>query len=513
MNENTDHVLITLQERIDSANAAETENTLMEQCEGASSIVLDAQHLEYISSAGLRIFLRIRKKCPDMRIINVSSQVYEILEMTGFTEMMTVEKAYRVVSIEGCEQIGKGAKGTVYRIDEDNVVKVYNEANALEDIIHEGKMARMALVLGIPTAISYDVVKVGDSYGSVFELLNAKSFAGIMVNEPEKMDWCVKEYTETLKKIHSTVVPTDDLPDMKETVLKMAEFIQPHLPEEAGNKLVKLIQAVPEDNHMIHGDYHTKNIVLQQDEVLIIDMDTLSYGNPIFELGFMFNAFRGFTERDPKVIEEFQGFSAETGKQFWHKVLAAYLETQNEAKIKEVENKAGIIGYTRLLRHFILHNGPQEDIDFRKEKLVQLLQEEDTLCFDKNTLEVDALNENLPVVQAFLEEKLEDVSMKKMMQISLAVEEIFVNIALYAYVSGIGKATMQILRSDADVTILFKDRGVPYNPLLKEDPELHQSAEERDVGGLGIFLTKQNMDDVSYAYEDGQNVLTMMKKL
>ena len=134
----------------------------------------------------------------------------------------------------------------------------------------------------------YDVVKVKDSYGSVFELLNAKSFASIMINEPEKMDWCVKEYTDMLKKNHSTVVPTDELPNMKETVLQFAEFIKPHLPEEAGNKLIQLIQNVPEDNHMIHGDYHTKNIVLMQDEVLIIDMDTLSYGNTIFELGKSF---------------------------------------------------------------------------------------------------------------------------------------------------------------------------------------------------------------------------------
>lgn len=513
MNENTNIVRVTLQGRIDSANAAEAEEAILQKCKDASSVILDAEHLEYISSAGLRILLRIRKRCPDIQIVNVSSEIYDILEMTGFTEMMTVKKAYQVVSIEGCEEIGKGAKGTLYRIDQDNVVKVYNEANALDDIIHERKMARLALVLGIPTAISYDVVKVKDSYGSVFELLNAKSFASIMINEPEKMDWCVKEYTDMLKKIHSTVVPTDELPNMKETVLQFAEFIKPHLPEEAGNKLIQLIQNVPEDNHMIHGDYHTKNIVLMQDEVLIIDMDTLSYGNPIFELGFMFNAFRGFTERDPKVIEEFQGFSAETGKKFWHKVLSAYLETKNETKIQEVENKAKIIGYTRLLRHFIQHSESQEDIDFRKERLIQLLQEVDTLCFDKNTLEVDALNENLPVVQAFLEEKLEDVSVKIMMQISLAVEEIFVNIALYAYVSGQGKATMQIIRSDHDVTIVFKDRGIPYNPTLKEDPDLTQSAEQRDIGGLGIFLTKKNMDEVEYAYEDGQNVLTMKKKL
>ena len=120
--------------------------------------------------------------------------------MTGFTEMMAVEKAYRVVSVEGCEEIGRGAKGTIYRIDQDNVVKVYNNPSALDDIQHEREVAKLALILGLPTAISYDVVRVGDSYGSVFELLNASAFSLILASEPEKMDWCVKEYVALLKK-------------------------------------------------------------------------------------------------------------------------------------------------------------------------------------------------------------------------------------------------------------------------------------------------------------------------
>ena len=166
-------ITIKLEGRIDSGNAAEVENEITEAMKEKepSSVVLDAEDLEYISSAGLRIILRLRKKHPDLKIVNVRSDVFEILEITGFTEMMTVEKAYRKVSIEGCEEIGRGANGSLYRIDSDNVVKIYNNADALDDIQHEREVARLALILGIPTAISYDVVKVGDCYGSVFELL------------------------------------------------------------------------------------------------------------------------------------------------------------------------------------------------------------------------------------------------------------------------------------------------------------------------------------------------------
>ena len=380
---------IKLQGRIDSNNAADLEKEILTQLDGQTdvSVELDASELEYISSAGLRVLLRIRKTYPDMRITGVSSEVYEILDMTGFTEMMPVEKAYRVVSIEGCEEIGRGANGTIYRIDQDNVIKVYNNADALGDIQHEREVAKLALILGIPTAISYDVVKVGESYGSVFELLNANSFSNILATQPEQMDWCVKEYVALLKTIHATEVPEGKLPDMRETALSWARFTRDYLPEAEGEKLVSLVEAVPHNDHMIHGDYHTKNVMLQNDEVLLIDMDTLAVGHPIFELASMFNSFIGYSEYDHETIKSFQGFDFETGSTFWRKSLAAYLGTSCEDKIREVEDKARIIGYTRMIRRSIRRKGMdteagREEIKLWTDELIALLGKTDTLLFD-----------------------------------------------------------------------------------------------------------------------------------
>ena len=515
---------IELRGRIDSNNASQVENGILEQLSGKTGepVVLDAQALEYISSAGLRVILRLKKTFPDVSITNASSEVYDILDMTGFTELMTVEKAYRVVSVEGCEEIGRGAKGTVYRIDQDNVVKVYNDADALEDIQHEREVAKLALILGLPTAISYDVVRVGDSYGSVFELLNARSFSNILATEPEKMDWCVKEYVDLLKKIHATVVPEGKLPDMKETVLTWARFVQDHIPEEAGKKLLALVEAVPHDDHMIHGDYHTKNVELQNDEVLIIDMDTLAVGNPIFELACMHNAFIGFSELDHEIVKDFQGFDFETSSVFWHKTLAAYLGTNCETKIREVENKARVLAYARLIRRSYRRGlvGTEQgraDVANWTEELLSLLEEVDTLTFSANELEVEALAENLSEVQCFVDDRLDgtDCPPKAQMQIAVAVEEIFINIASYAYAPDKGKARVRVEVSGdpVTVTITFVDHGIPYDPLAREDPDIRASAAEREIGGLGIFMTKQIMDDVSYEYSGGQNILTLKKKL
>lgn len=135
----------------------------------------------------------------------------------------------------------------------------------------------------------------------------------------------------------------------------------------------------------------------------------------------------------------------------------------------------------------------------------------------KNEMKIEAAVDNLGPVQAFIEERLEaaDCPMKTQMQIGVAVEEIFVNIAMYAYAPGTGEAIVEVELSDdpAAVTIVFKDRGTPYDPLARLDPDITSSAEDREIGGLGVFMTKKLMDEVLYEYKDGQNILTLKKKL
>ena len=513
--------------RIDSNNVARIEQEVAEKLpkDKTGAVILDAEKLEYISSAGLRMILRIKKAFSDLKIINAGSDVYEILEMTGFTEMMSVEKAYRVVSVEGCEIIGEGANGKVYRIDGDNVVKTYKNADALAEIQHEREVARLALVLGVPTAISYDVVKVGDSYGSVFELLNAKSFAKILASEPERFDWCVSEYVRMLKKIHNIAVPDGKLPRFKDKVLPAIKRTKDLLPPDLGDKLVRLTEAIPESDRMIHGDYHTKNIVLAGDEVLVIDMDTLSVGHPIFDLFRMYSAYIGYAENDPEIVLKFQGYDAATAERFWNESLAAYLGTKDARRVKEVEDKVRCLSYGYLIDWGARHHSSPDLIALWTERLLPLLSRIDSLDFavdlsdsaDRGELDIEASVERLQEVIDFVNARLASVECppKAQMQMELAVEEIFVNIAHYAYAPSKGTATVRVEVSDdpVEVTITFIDRGVPYDPLQKADPDVTLSSEERKIGGLGIFMTKKVMDGVSYEYKDGQNILTLKKTL
>ena len=132
-------------------------------------------------------------------------------------------------------------------------------------------------------------------------------------------------------------------------------------------------------------------------------------------------------------------------------------------------------------------------------------------------LKFDAVIENVPKVVDWVEEQLEtyDCPLKAQMQISVSIDEIFTNIASYAYENGVGQATVRldVLENPTRVQLTFVDGGKPFDPLTREDPDVTLSVEERQIGGLGIFLVKKMMDDVRYEYRNSENILTLTKNL
>jgi len=132
-------------------------------------------------------------------------------------------------------------------------------------------------------------------------------------------------------------------------------------------------------------------------------------------------------------------------------------------------------------------------------------------------LNVDAVKSNIPLVTEFVDLQLEelDCPMKAQMQIDIAIDEIFNNIASYAYNPEVGPAIVrvEVVENPLAVTITFVDNGIPFNPLEKADPDTTLSLEERGIGGLGIFMVKKTMDAITYDYKDGQNILMIKKNI
>ena len=378
---------IDVEGRISSANADEVYQKIKSIADQHQplSLVLNAGKLEYISSAGLRGVLKLKKEFKDLSVIDVSTDVYEIFDMTGFTEIVTIERAYREFDVTGCEIIGEGANGVVYRASPEIIVKVYRDFVALDDIKRERDLSRTAFVLGIPTAIPYDIVKVGNSYGTVFELLNAKSLAEILREDENNLEYVAQESCALMKIIHGSDAP-EQLPMQRDTAMHWVGEVTDYFTAEQHKKLSSLIGNIPETGKIIHGDLHIKNMMSMRGETLLIDMDTLCTGHPIYELAFIFNAYKGFGVADENVVGKFLQISPATAYRLLRRTLSLYLGTEDEAVLDEVEEKASVIGYLRVMRR-VIRLGDESTEEGRKQvaachdKIEKLIEKYDTLTF------------------------------------------------------------------------------------------------------------------------------------
>ena len=336
--------------RIDTTNSAEIESALMAAAADEPAPVLDMAELEYISSAGLRVLMKLlkRKGCR-LKMLNVSDAVYDILETTGFTELFDVSRKMREISVEGCPVIGKGYYGTVYRIDEETIVKVYNFPDSIEMIKNEKKLARTALVAGVPTAISYDIVRVGDGYGSVFELLNAKTLNDMLVEAQDDVDSMTRKYAEFFHLVNSRTVPDGKLRSAKEQFMGYLEVVRRSVDSSLYERLKTLLEEIPEQNNVVHGDAQMKNVMVVDDEPMLVDMDTVCVGHPIFDLQAVYVTYFAFGEDEPENSMNFLGLPASVSHRVWEKFIGYYFDTDDEALIAQYRDKISIVGCIRFM--------------------------------------------------------------------------------------------------------------------------------------------------------------------
>ena len=360
-------ILIDLNDRIDSKNAAETEAWIMGILdEDPDAIpVFDASKLVYISSAGLRILMKFSKKFGEKLLIReVSHEIYDIFDTTGFTSLFDIKKQLRNISVEGCRIIGKGAFGTVYRLDDDTIVKVYKAdlKDALSIIENEKELARKGFIAGIPTAISFDVVRVGDCYGAVFELLNAKTFNDLILEEPENADEIIKRYTYLIRSVHAIEMKPGELPTAKEKYFNRLEVIKDHISADVYSRLHSLLFDLPEDLHIIHGDIQMKNVMLSENEPMLIDMDNLSTGQPIFDLQALYVCYKAFLEDEPDNGLKFLGISKEMCDRIWDGVINEYFSDRSVTERAQIVDKIRVVAYIRFLQMMVISDNKDDEL-------------------------------------------------------------------------------------------------------------------------------------------------------
>ena len=338
---------VNLAGRIDANNAAENESRITSELAASpeSVPVFDAENLEYISSAGLRMLLKFRKKFDrNIDVINVSGEVYDILEVTGFTELLNVRKKLRNISLEGCPVIGEGALSKVYRLDHETIVKVFTHPTAnLERAEADRKTSREVFLHDIPTAIPYDVVKVGERYGLVYEMIDADTVSAAVRKHPERLEELALKMSRLMKKLHTTEFKPGTFPDVRDILHSMI-----HRPYSMGlinaddKALVdELIDSLPSRNTFVHFDYHPKNVMLSNDELVLIDVGDSGLGDPIVDLLASYSHFvtipKFTAEQGLKNHEQSIGLDAKTLGAMWDVIMPDYFGTTDKSALAGYE--------------------------------------------------------------------------------------------------------------------------------------------------------------------------------
>ena len=375
---NEDVLVIFLEGELNSysADAMGEEIDQIIQKNTFKKLILDLEKLRYISSAGLRVLLKLKQQHDDIEVINASLEVYDIFQMTGFTNIMKVQKALRKIDVSHAEVIGEGFFSTVYRLDKDTIVKVFNRTSDPEQIGRELKLAKEAFVLGIPTAISFDIVQAGDKLGVCFEMLDCMSLKTALLTDKKHYEEYLEKYAALLKKINTTECFNPEIPDIKKYYLQKVEKIKSVLEDKYYQKAKKLVEGIPDRKTFVHGDCHFKNIMVQKGDLLLIDMDTLSVGHPIFELAAIYAPYCAFNEDDPGNSDKFFGISEEEATKLYNSLLDLYFGKDDPV----VKDKIKLLSYI----HMVWWNRVNEpDNNVRLEgcrgRLYQLLDKYDDL--------------------------------------------------------------------------------------------------------------------------------------
>ena len=380
---------VYLEGRIDTNNAAQAEKELfstIQECD-AKKVVLDAEELSYISSAGLRVLMKLKKSLgsdTELVVENVSRDVFDIFETTGFTEILDIRKAYRSISVDGLEVIGRGFFGTVYRYDPETIIKVYKGKDSIPMIENEKRMAKKAFVSGIPTAISYDIVKVGEDYASVFELLNAKTFHDMAAESADTLPFVIGEYVKLLRLVHGTKLKVSELPSYRERFTEYLDVIKRHLSDDQYSGLKRLLLAMPEEGTVIHGDIQMKNVMLVDKEPMLIDMDTLGLGNIVFEFAGLYVTYQEFEEDDPGNAEDFLGISNELVDKIWKLIVDGYFDIRDEVEKGRILDKIRLVAAIRFL--YLLESTDLKEGELGKLRISHTVQHIDEILGKVDTL-------------------------------------------------------------------------------------------------------------------------------
>lgn len=344
VSETAGSVTVILPDRISEKNATEVRDELLAVVEKNKNkeFFFDCSALIYISSAGLRSLLTVQKRNKKKIILqNTSNEVRDILEVTGFNQILEVEEKIRTINLDECRYLGESVNGTLYRFRSGTMVKIYRDDVTIDDVKKEREQAKNALISGVPTAISFAIVRAlnhENNYGIVFEEIEAKTLAQELYEHPDQIIRYADEFGGFMRDLHRIEIDPGMLPSIKSRYRGWLEQVRNKLNHTVWTVMSDLIERMADCNTFVHGDISLNNVFLVDGEMMIMDMASCGYGHPIFDLQSVYATLVAIEKGRPGYCMETMGLKPEFCRSFWQEFIDAYLgnvEKPDEFKSKE----------------------------------------------------------------------------------------------------------------------------------------------------------------------------------
>lgn len=349
---------ISLSGRLDTATA----NTLDEQiqselaqlAEKPTQLVLDLAELEYISSTGLRIVLKYKKLYPKLEVVNAGNDVYNVFEMTGFSRIIPISRALRHINLDDCYLLARGGNGEVYRINDEEILKLSRRADDQARLIEEMHTAREAFLLGVPTVISFDMVQVSDGRkGIVMEAVNPTTLSWWLCEHPEEMDRYVQLYVDLFRTTNAITAQPGQFESLRERMLGLIEMPMAGDRPEWSQALREIVSTLPDGLQLIHNDGHPRNVLLcgegDQRQLMLVDMGEMGVGHPVMEmLGWSFLMLAPEFSMGHMMADQMTGMPEQLRYRFMRQAFGAYFRITDDEFLDRIVSAAANVGTIKI---------------------------------------------------------------------------------------------------------------------------------------------------------------------
>lgn len=311
-----------------------------------------------------------------MKVINANNDVYKVFEVTGFTDIMNITKALRKLSVDGLEVLGQGACGTVYKIDDETIVKVFREHYTVDYVQREQNSSKRAFVNGIDTAIPFDLVQVDNKIGVVYEVVNSDTLKQAMVKDPEHFDDYCRLYARFIKQLHHIHLEKGELQDVKSFWISILSYMRNLLNEEEMGKMRTLLENVKDTDTFVHCDLNLGNVMVQDGKITLIDMAESSIGHPIFDLVGIYLIFKFIPNDQPEKAPNGSTLTLEQSQRLLDIFFEEYFGKENLSLREEIEKEIQPFVDLRVLQASL--STPlfsSETVNHCKEELLTMIDE------------------------------------------------------------------------------------------------------------------------------------------